>query len=171
MSHYGEPDIFLPATEARAPGGQSFQRILVPVGSIGQADRALEMAAQFSAEVGGRLRLVHVRMSEPPLPGSGSFSWETSQEATAVLEEALTSVWAHGVPASGVVVDAPRSRAARAVAFEARAWRAQVMVVARRHRRARAISALLRGSMSDQLMREAGCPVLVMHQDRRKVSR
>jgi nucleotide-binding universal stress UspA family protein len=70
-----------------------------------------------------------------------------------------------------VVVDAPRSWAARAVAFEARGWRAQVMVVARRQRRARAISALLRGSMSDQLMREAGCPVLVMHQERRRVSR
>jgi nucleotide-binding universal stress UspA family protein len=171
MSRYGEPGVFIPDTETRAGGGQSLQRILVPVGSNGQADQALALAAQFSAGSGGQLRLIHVRIAEPPLPGSGTFYWETNRQATAVLERALTSVWAYGVPASGVVVDAFRRRAARAVAAEARAWRAEVMVVARRRRRARAISALLLGSLSDQLMREAGCPVLVVHQEAQNVSR
>jgi len=68
-------------------------------------------------------------------------------------------------------VDAFRRRAACAVAAEARAWRAEVMVVARRRRKARAISVLLFGSLSDQLMREAGCPVLVVRQQRQNVSR
>ena len=57
----------------------------------------------------------------------------------------------------------------REVGMQRRAWRADVMVVARRRRRARAISALLLGSLSDQLMREAGCPVLVVHQEAQNV--
>jgi nucleotide-binding universal stress UspA family protein len=169
MSRYGEPDVIIPATDAHAGGGQSLQRILVPVGSNGQADRALALAAQFSAGVGGQLRIVHVRMWDPPLKSSGRFYPETSLQATEVLENALTSVWAYGVPASGVVVDAPRSRIARAIAAEAYAWRAEVMVVARRRRWA--VGALVLGSLSNRLMREAGCPVLVVHQGRQKVSR
>ena len=171
MSRYRNTDVLIPGTDTRAGGGRSLQRILVPVGSTRQADQALALAAQLSAGSGGQLRLIHVRIAEPPLPGSGTFYWETSREATAVLERALTSVWAYGVPASGVVVDAFRRRAACAVAAEARAWRAEVMVVARRRRKARAISVLLFGSLSDQLMREAGCPVLVVRQQRQNVSR
>src|SRR6516164_1380195 len=168
MSRYGEPDILFPATDAGAGGGQSLQRILVPVGSNGQADQALSLAAQFSAGVGGQLRLVHVRMWDPPLKGTGRFFPETSLQATAALEKALTIVWAHGVPASGVVVEAPRSRVAHAIAAESCAWRAEVMVVARRRRRA--IGVLLYGSLSNRLMREAACPVLVVHQEGQKVS-
>jgi len=168
MSRYGEPDVFIPATDAWAGGGQSLQRILVPVGSDGQADRALALAAQFSAGAGAQLRLVHVRMWDPPLKGTGRFYPETSLQATEVLEKALTSVWAHGVPASGVVVDARRSRVAHAIAAEACAWRAEVMVVARRRRRA--IGVLLLGSLSNRLMRAAGCPVLVVQQEGQKVS-
>jgi len=147
-------------------GGESLQRILVPVDSSGQSDKALALAARFSVEVGGQLRLVHVRMWDPPARGGlGRFFWETSEQATMVLDQALTSVWACGVQASGVVVDAKRSRVARAVAAEARSWRAGVMVVARRPRTA--IGVLLLGSVSAQLMREAACPVLVIHHGRR----
>jgi len=167
MSRHGETGIYLPATGPRAAGGGTpLQRILVPVGRFGRPERALALAARFSAEVGGQLRLVHVRMWEPAgRNGTGRFFSETSEEATALLDKALTSVWACGVPASGVVVDASRSRAARAVAAEARSWRAGVMVVARRRRTA--IGVLVFGSVSAQLMREAGCPVLVMHEGRR----
>jgi len=169
MPPYGELDVLIPATDAGAGGGQSLQRILVPVGSNGQADQALSLAAQFSAGVGGQLRLVHVRMWDPPLKGTGRFYPETSLQATEVLENALTSAWAYGVPASGVVVDAVRSRVAYAIATEAHAWRAEVMVVTRRRRRA--VGVLLFGSLSNRLIRVASCPVLVVHQDRQKVSR
>jgi nucleotide-binding universal stress UspA family protein len=62
-------------------------------------------------------------------------------------------------------VDAARSRVARAIAAEARSWGAQVIVVARRRRTA--IGVLLLGSLSAQLMREAGCPVLTTRPRRR----
>jgi nucleotide-binding universal stress UspA family protein len=170
MSRYGEPDLYIPAPGAPAAGGRSPQRILVPVDSIGRAGAALELAARFSAEVDGQLRLVHVRAWDPPLPGgAGRFFWETSEQATEVLDKAMTTVWAYGVPASGVIVDAVRNRVARAVAAEARSWGASIMVVARRPRTA--IGILLLGSLSDQLMREAGCPVLITQQERRNVRR
>lgn len=167
MPSYGQSDVYIPVPDARAAGGgKSLQRILVPVDSFGQSDPALALAARFSAEVGGRVRVVHVRMWDPEVKRyGGRFYTETNERATAVLDKALTSVWAYGVPASGVVVDAARSRVARAVAAEARSWGAQVMVVTRRRRRA--LGALLLGSLSNELMREAGCPVLVTHQGRR----
>ena len=74
-----------------------------------------------------------------------------------MLDQALTSVWACGVPAGGVVVDARRSEVAEAIAAEARSWHAEVMVVARRPRAA--IGVLLLGSLSNQIMRAAGCPL------------
>jgi nucleotide-binding universal stress UspA family protein len=166
MSSYGQSDVYTQVPGVRAGGGESLQRVLVPVDESGHADRALALAVQFCAQVGGQLRLVHVRMWDPSVPRyGGRFFWETSEQATTVLDQALTSVWACGVPASGVVVDAARSRVARAIAAEARSWRAQVMVVARRPRTA--IGVMLHGSLSAQLMREAGCPVLVTYQGRR----
>jgi nucleotide-binding universal stress UspA family protein len=167
MSGHGQSDVYIQTPGAYAPGGgQSLKRILVPVDESGPSDRALALAARFAAQVGGQLRVVHVRTWDPPARGGlGRFFWETSEQATALLDQALTSVWACGVPASGVVVDAKRSRVADAVAAEARSWRAEVMVVARRPRTA--IGVLLTGSLSNQIMRAAGCPVLVAHQGRR----
>ena len=123
-------------------------------------------AASFGAATGGRLRVVHVRMWDPAVRGGGArFYLETSEEATAVLERALTSVWERGVAASGVIVDAPRQRLARAIAIQAQAWRAEVLVVARRPRTA--LGALVLGSLPEKLMREASCPVLVLRQPRK----
>ena len=41
MSRYRNTDVLIPGTDTRAGGGRSLQRILVPVGSTGQADQAL----------------------------------------------------------------------------------------------------------------------------------
>jgi nucleotide-binding universal stress UspA family protein len=171
MSRYRNLDVYIPATAASpVGGGRPIRRILVPVDSLGRADGALALAARLCAEVDGQLRLVHARAWDPPIPGgAGRFFWESSEQATEVLDKALTSVWARGVPASGVVVEAVRNRVARAIAAEARGWGAEIMVIARRSRTM--IGVLLLGSMSDQLMREAGCPVLVTQQERRHVSR
>ena len=164
MRRHDDADVFIPPTHAGAGGGGlPFQRICVPVGPSGRPDQTLATAASFCAATGGRLRVVHVRMWDPAVRGGGSRYWlETSQEATAVLERALASVWARGVAASGVVVDAPRQRLTRSIAVQARAWRAEVLVVARRPRTA--LGALFFGGLPEKLMREAGCPVLVLRQ-------
>ena len=166
MRRHDDADVFIPPTHAGSGGGGlPFQRICVPVGPDGQEDKTLAAAASFCAATGGR-RVVHVRMWDPAVRGGGGrFYLETSQEATAVLERALASVWARGVAASGVVVDAPRQRLTRAIAVQARAWRAEVLVVARRPRTA--LGALFFGGLPEKLMREAGCTVLVLRQRRK----
>ncbi len=56
--------------------------------------------------------------ARPAREGWGRFYSETSEEATATLAEAIGRVWACEVDASGVVVDAERSRTAAAILTE-----------------------------------------------------
>jgi nucleotide-binding universal stress UspA family protein len=86
---------------------------------------------------------------------------ETPGEATAVLEEALLAAWACGGPrATTVVVDARRGDVAAAIAWQAAAWPADLIVLTRRPWPA--LSRLVRGSVPDQVMRKASCPVLAI---------
>ena len=142
-------------------GGSWYRRILVPVREPGQAYPAMALAARICGITGGVLRLVHVRTCDPPLPIVGKVYLETPGEATAVLEEALLAAWACGGPqATTVVVDARRGDVAAAIAWQAAAWPADLIVLTRRPRPA--LSRLVRGSVPDQVMRKASCPVLAI---------
>lgn len=168
MSHAIAPDLHVPegASPDGAGGGGSLRRILVPVDPFGQAARAVGVAAQFATAVsGGQLRVVHVRTWEPSGRGPGRFFFESSAEATAVVDRALTGAWASGATASGVVVEAQRSRMTAAIAAQAASWQADLIVVVRRPRRPLGI--LLLGSPPDQLMRAVRCPVLVVREEDR----
>jgi nucleotide-binding universal stress UspA family protein len=144
-------------------GGSSFQRIFVPVRSLDESAAALAAAARvYSSTINGVLRLVHVRVYDPPMPRCPSrFYTETVAEAGAVLDEALLVIWGSGARASSAVVDAPRAELGAAIAQQASAWRADVIVMTRRPRPA--ISRLVLGSVADQVMRKASCPVLAVH--------
>jgi nucleotide-binding universal stress UspA family protein len=112
---------------------------------------------------GARLRLVHVRIWDPVLPrGEGRFYPETSHDATAVLDEALTRVWACEVEASGVIVDVERSRTAAAILTEASTWGADVILLTQPPRGP--MSLRLWDKVSRQVLRGASCPVLVVYQ-------
>ena len=133
----------------------------MPVHAPGQAYPALAVAARICGMTGGVLRLVHVRTCDPPLPIVGRLYLETPGEATAVLEEALLAAWACGGPrATAVVADARRGDVAAAIAWQAAAWPADLIVLARRPRSA--ITRLVGGSVPDQVMRKASCPVLAV---------
>jgi nucleotide-binding universal stress UspA family protein len=144
-------------------GGPSFRRIFVPVGSPAESAEALTAAARVcSSTINGVLRLVHVRVYDPPMPRCPSrFYTETVDEAGAVLDEALLIVWGGGARATTAMVDAPRGEVAAAIAQQASAWQADVIVLTRRPRPA--ISRLVLGSVADQVMRKATCPVLAVH--------
>jgi hypothetical protein len=58
------------------------------------------------------------------------------------------------------VVDARRGDVAAAIAWQAAAWPADLIVLTRRPRQA--LSRLVRGSVPDQVMRKADCPVLAI---------
>jgi hypothetical protein len=78
-----------------------------------------------------------------------------------VLEEALLMAWACGGPrATTAVADARRGDVAPAIARQASAWPADLIVLARRPRPA--LTRLVGGSVPDQVMRKAACPVLAV---------
>jgi nucleotide-binding universal stress UspA family protein len=162
MLTIGEREIAGPGTGADpADGGSSFRRVLVPVRSPGEAGLALAAAARICGMTNGVLRLVHVRTCDPPLRSPARFYRETPGEAAAVLEEALVAAWACGGPrATTAVVDARHGDVALAIAWQAAAWPADLIVLTRHPNLA--ITRLARGSLPDQVMRQARCPVLAI---------
>jgi nucleotide-binding universal stress UspA family protein len=164
-----ERELAGPGTGARPSDGRSgFRRILVPVRSPGESDPALAVAARICGTANGVLRLVHVRTCDPPRRSPARFYRETAAEAAALLEEALLAAWACGGPrATTTAVDARRGDVALAITWQAAAWRADLIVLTRRPRPA--LIRLVSGSVPDQVMRTANCPVLaipVRHDDR-----
>lgn len=143
--------------------GGSFRRIAVPVDGQPGSITAVTLAAGLCVASGGELLLVHVRIYDPPVRGSGRFFPESSQEATSLLDNAVSGAWASGARARGVVVDAPRRQAAAVISGTARHWNADAIVLARPPRPG--ISRLVLGSVSDQILRQADCPVLVVRPD------
>jgi nucleotide-binding universal stress UspA family protein len=131
-----EREIAVPGTGARPPDGRSsFRRILVPVRSPGEAYPAAAVAARICVRAGGVLRLVHVRTCDPPQRSAARFYLETPAQAAAALEEAQLAAWACGGPrATTIVVDARRGDVATAMAWQATAWPADLIVLARRPR-------------------------------------
>jgi nucleotide-binding universal stress UspA family protein len=146
-------------------GGGSLRRIFVPVDASGRAAPGVALAARLSCAVGGELRVVHIRPFDPPSRCCGRFYPESSADATAVLDRALTRAWSNGCRASGIVVEAQRSLIARAITTAAEQWRADVIILTRRPRWAAGV--LLLGSVTHQVMRETRCPVLVVRQEKR----
>src|SRR5215470_11652863 len=145
----------------RGEGDSRFRRILVPVRAPEEAYPATAVAARICGLTGGELRLVHVRTCDPPLPIVGRLYLETPGEATAMLEEALLAAWACGGPqATTVVVDARRDDVAAAIAWQAAAWPADLIVLTRRPRPA--LSRLVGGGVANQVMCKASCPVLAI---------
>jgi nucleotide-binding universal stress UspA family protein len=140
--------------------GGSLRRIAVPADGQPGSITAIALAAGLCAAGEGELLVVHVRIYDPPVRGSGRFFPETSEAATSVLDNAVSRAWAFGARARGVVVDAPRRQTAAAISRTARGWNADAIVLARPARPG--ISRLVLGSVSDQIMRQAHCPVLVV---------
>jgi len=170
MTSMDQFSVSLPDGAAQYGGGGSPQRMLVPVRGPGDSAAALAVAARACAAVNGSLRVLHIRIYDPPVRSCSRFYPESSEQATAVIDQALTGVWPLGIKASGVVIDAQRSLLAQAIAAAARDWGAGVIVLTRRPRPA--VTRLLLGSVADQVMRRAACPVLVVRpEDASHVSR
>jgi nucleotide-binding universal stress UspA family protein len=147
-----------------------FHRIVVPVDAAGRSSEALTTALRALDPFEGRLRLVHVRTWQPSPPpsredgffpaGGGELFTETPQQAADLIDDALRYVRDRGVVADGVVVEAPRPMVASAIVDAASTWDAEVIVVVRRPRQR--LSVVLWGSVSEQVMHDAFCPVLVV---------
>ncbi len=170
MTMTREPGIAVPDADTPVPGdGPGVLRILVPIRSAEDAVGPLAVAARVCGTANGMLCLVHVRIYDPPRRGCGRFYPQTKSEAAAIPDEALPIAWAYGLRATTAVVEARRGDVASAIARQASAWRADMMVMTRRP--SPAICRLVLGSVPDQVMRKAHCPVLAVHPDRKARSR
>jgi nucleotide-binding universal stress UspA family protein len=150
---------------------RSLRRIAVPIASDSCNQDVLAAATATAMNVDGNLLVIHVRprvlipptsREDPGLSfdmGEDLFT-ETAEQAERLTNTAVRTAGEQGVSAVGVVVEAPRSFIASSVLNTASRWRADLIVVARRDRRR--ISRLLFGSISDQIVREASCPVLLI---------
>lgn len=162
MSVTDEPEVAEPGTDELVfGGGPSFRRVLVPIRLPADAAQALAVAARVCSSTNGTLRLLHVRIFDPPIRGYGRFYPQTTSQAAAVPDEALPIIWAYGLQATTAVVNAPRGGIAAAIAQQAAAWRADIIVMTRRP--SPAICRLVLGSVPDDVMRKASCPVLAVH--------
>ena len=165
MSQFARPGAFTPDSDMLAgDSGGSFRGALVPVDSFAESINALAMAVLISQNTAGPLRLVHVRMWDPPVRGGGRFYPETSEEATTVLDNAMNYAWARGVEASGVVMEAQRSCMAIAIVREASRWGADVIVLTARPRRF--VTLGVWDKATRQVMQAASCPVLIVYPSR-----
>jgi nucleotide-binding universal stress UspA family protein len=102
-------------------------------------------------------------MWDPPVRG-GRFYPETSEEATTVLDSAMRYLWARGVDATGVIVEAQRSCMATAIVREASRWGADVIVLTARPRRF--VTLGVWDKTTRQVMEAASCPVLIVYPSR-----
>jgi len=163
MGQLTRPGISIPVSDMLTDDwGGSFRRVLVPVDSFEASIKALNVAVHLSEGTGGPLRLVHVRMWDPPVPrGGGRFYPESSEEATIVLDNAMRYVWARNVEATGIVVEAERSRMAAAILTSASQWNAEVIVLTARPRRFITVSVWDKATR--QVMQAAPCPLLIVY--------
>ena len=144
-----------------------YQRILVPVDGSETANKALVAALQLARESGGRVRLIHVLEELAYLTGyeqygaySGDLITAMQDTATKILDDALAIAQSAGVPADSLLCDKLGDRLAEAVADAARQWNADLVVVGTHGRRG--IGRMLLGSGTEQILRLALVPVLVI---------
>lgn len=140
-----------------------FKRILVPVDGSDSSTRALVAALQLARDSGGRVRVMHA-LDE--LAYVSSFAATAGildaarKEAFKTLDDALAIARAGGVPADSSFVQADGQRLGDAVAQEAQAWGADLVVVGTHGRRG--VHRMLLGSGAEQVLRLAPVPVLAV---------
>lgn len=141
-----------------------FKRILLPYDGSDVSTRALETAVQLARGGDGRILVLHVLDELEYLSGyeyGGAPLLESLRsEARRVLDRAGELCAAAGVAFEKRVVEHPGGRLADAVANEATAWEADLVVVGTHGRRG--VSRALLGSGAEQIIRFAPVPVLVV---------
>jgi nucleotide-binding universal stress UspA family protein len=147
-----------------------FQRVVAAIDGTSQTADVLAVAARAAGWQSGQVRLVHVRPWQPVPPPSredGSLVaadvdlfTETAAHAKALVDGAVRDIGSRGARADAIVVEAQQPTVGFAVVNAAEAWGADLIVVGRRQRRL--LGSLLRRGVSDQVLQQARCPVLLV---------
>jgi len=143
-----------------------FKRILVAVDASQTGELALETAIRLAAESQAQLRIVHVVDTAninigAELADQYSVSERLVNNAQKILNPAERIAGAAGVAAEAslIMIDALNKRIPEAIADDAEAWSADLIVIGSHGRRG--LSRLLLGSVAEGVMRLATKPVLL----------
>ena len=163
------PVLLVPAGERRAARPFGCDRLLAPLDGRAEHECALPVAGELARTCAGAVRLLFVVPTQATLsngvgaagvllPGTARAMLEMArQDADAYLARQADVVRAAGVEAS---VEVRRGDAAKAIRAAARAWEADVIVMAT-HRRG-GIQAFWEGSVAHRVVSFAQRPVLLV---------
>ena len=144
-----------------------FERILVAIESENDCTPTLAMTARVASRDAAEVRIVHVRRLGVQVRG-GIFDLETRSEAEQLVSTAVAEAVRRGLTATGEVLTIDQDDSIGAgLAHAAATSEAGAIVMSSRRRSD--VSAALRGSVSHDVIRHAGCPVVIAPRDVRVV--
>ena len=141
----------------------AYRRILVPVDGSPTSLTALAAALRLARESGGRVRLVHFFDALDYLTGfeCRAQAVQDAQDCAAlVLEEAAAAAAAAGVAAETRLIEPGVAGLGPAIADDARAWGADLVVVGTHGRRG--FERAVMGSGAEQIVRLSPVPVMTI---------
>jgi nucleotide-binding universal stress UspA family protein len=133
-------------------------KIFLPVDGSDHSRRAIDQAAQLARLSGGEVRVFHFQEREPSKAGVAGF--ETTADATGLVDAALGQLRAAGVKASGETRAGLAGEAAKAIVDEAGRFGADLIVMGSRG--LSDFQGLLVGSVAHKVLHYAHCPVLIV---------
>jgi nucleotide-binding universal stress UspA family protein len=145
-----------------------YQRILVPVDGSATSLRGLDEAIRLAKLTGAKLRLIHVVDELKYVTGFETFATYSgdlvplmAQAGRQILEQGRERALRAGIKAESVLFTSLAGRVSELVVEQARAWKADLIVIGThgRHGVARA----LLGSDAEQVLRMAPVPVLLVN--------
>ena len=143
-----------------------YSRILVPIDSSRTAARGLREAINLAKDQGAALRVVHV-VDKAAIIGVTETGMnprpvlaKLARSGRAVLDAARHSAKQLGIEADIVLREPLTKRVADEVLREAKRWKADLIVMGTHGRRG--VQRLVLGSDAEQVVRQAGIPVLLV---------
>jgi nucleotide-binding universal stress UspA family protein len=144
-----------------------FARILVAIDDVSQIQGALDLVKDVAVPGKSEVRALHLRLRE--MAGYRWYPRETRSQASLVAEAATFELRMAGLAAGGGIRYAAVDRVAEAILAEAKAFRADLIVLGR-PARGELLTRLL-GSITLRVIRRSSCPVLVAQGRSRRAAR
>ncbi len=135
-----------------------FETILVAIDHSDHSQHALSAAKDLAKATGGTVRVVHIR--EMSIGKPGPVPKEDTDEANALVDDAVKALTAEGIKATSVVRDSHTGRVAPSIIEEAVESGASVMVMGSRGRTD--LEGLVMGSTTHKVLHLGTLPVLVV---------
>jgi nucleotide-binding universal stress UspA family protein len=135
-----------------------FETILVGIDHSDHSQHALSAATELAKAAKGQVRVVHVR--EMSIGKPGPVPKEFTDEANAVVDEAVKALAAGGLTATGTVRDSHTGRVAGEILAEAASSGASVIVMGSRG--LTDLEGLVLGSTTHKVLHLGAIPVLVV---------